>query len=70
MTPGLYAVYKLRALERLMDEGGFASLRVFGGDEALRGALAALCESAHRLFAENSETPLPLEPARSLLRRA
>ena len=69
MTPGLYTVYKLRALERLMDEGGFASLRVFGGDEALRGALAALCKSAHRLFAENSETPLPLEPARSLLRK-
>ena len=69
MTPGLYTVYKLRALERLMDEGGFASLRVFGGDEDLRDALARMCKSGHRLFAENSEAPVPLEPARSLLRK-
>lgn len=69
MTPGLYTVYKLRTLERLMDEGGFASLRVFGGDEDLRDALARMCKSGHRLFAENSEAPVPLEPARSLLRK-
>ena len=41
MTPGLYSVYKLRALERLLDEGGFAALRVFGGDVDLRAALGA-----------------------------
>ena len=69
MTPGLYTVYKLRALERLMDEGGFAALRVFGGDEDLRGALARMCKSGHRLFTECSEAPVPLEPARSLLRK-
>lgn len=69
MTPGLYTVYKLRALERLMDEGGFASLRVFGGDEGLRAALARMCKAGHRLFAESSEAPVPLEPARSLLRK-
>ncbi|MEA4991292.1 hypothetical protein SDC9_06697 [bioreactor metagenome] len=69
MTPGLYTVYKLRSLERLMDEGGFASLRVFGGDEDLRGALARMCKSGHRLFAECREAPVPLEPARSLLRK-
>ena len=69
MTPGLYTVYKLRSLERLMDEGGFASLRVFGGDEDMRSALARMCKSGHRLFAECSEAPVPLEPARSLLRK-
>lgn len=67
MTPGLYTVYKLRALERLMDEGGFASLRVFGGDDALRAALAGMCQAGHRLFAECSAAPAPLTPARSLL---
>ena len=69
MTPGLYTVYKLRALERLMDEGGFASLRVFGGDDALRRALAQMCRTGHRLYAQSCDAPTPPAPAKSLLRR-
>ena len=69
MTPGLYTVYKLRALERLMDEGGFAALRVFGGDADLRGTLARMCQAGHRQFAENSDIPTPPPPARGLLRK-
>lgn len=69
MTPGLYTVYKLRAVERLMDEGGFAALRVFGGDADLRGALASMCRTGHRQFTENCDTPTLPAPAKSLLRK-
>ena len=69
MTPGLYTVYKLRAVERLMDEGGFAALRVFGGDADLRGALASMCHAGHRQYAENCEAPTPPAPAKGLLRK-
>ena len=69
MTPGLYTVYKLRALERLMDDGGFAALRVFGGDEPLRGVLARMCRKGHRLFALGGEAPTPPENRGSLLHR-
>lgn len=69
MTPGLYTVYKLRALERLMDEGGFASLRVFGGDDTLRRTLAQMCRTGHRLFTESCDTPTPPAPGKSLLRK-
>ena len=69
MTPGLYTVYKLRALERLMDEGGFAALRVFGGDDTLRNTLAQMCRTGHRLFTENCDTPTPPAPPKSLLRK-
>lgn len=69
MTPGLYTVYKLRAVERLMDEGGFAALRVFGGDADLRIALASMCRAGHRQFTENCDAPTPPAPAKSLLRK-
>ena len=69
MTPGLYTVYKLRAVERLMDEGGFAALRVFGGDADLRSALASMCHAGHRQFTENCDAPTPPAPAKSLLRK-
>ena len=69
MTPGLYTVYKLRALERLMDDGGFAALRVFGGDETLRGVLARMCRKGHRLFALGGEALTPPENRDSLLHR-
>jgi len=69
MTPGLYTVYKLRAVERLMDEGGFAALRVFGGDANLRAALAHMCRTGHRQFTENCDAPTPPVPAKSLLRK-
>ena len=41
MTPGLYEVYKLRALERFMDAKGVTSLRLNGGDARLRRVLEA-----------------------------
>ena len=69
MTPGLYTVYKLRAVERLLDEGGFAALRVFGGDADLRAALAHMCSFGHRQFTENCNAPTPLAPPKSLLRK-
>lgn len=69
MTPGLYMVYKLRALERLMDEGGFTVLRLCGGDALLRHALAEFCAASGRLFVEFHEPGARLKPAQSLLRR-
>lgn len=67
--PSLYTVYKLRAVERLMDEGGFAALRVFGGDANLRATLANMCGAGHRQFTENCDAPIPPAPAKSLLRK-
>ncbi|MDD4701792.1 MAG: hypothetical protein PHI96_06180 [Desulfovibrio sp.] len=69
MTPGLYAVYKLRALERYMDEEDFSALRLFGGDEMLRDVLAGMCASSGRDFSEEHGVPAPLEPPVSFLRR-
>ncbi len=67
MTPALYTVYKLRALERLMDAEACSSLRVHGGDGALRRALRLLCASSHRVFSEEDET-IPSRPSDSKLR--
>ena len=47
MTPNLYTIYKLRALERLMDEEGFTALRLCGGDATLRHTLADFCAANH-----------------------
>ena len=69
MTPGLYAVYKLRALERFMDEENITALHLFGGDETLRGVLAAMCESSGRDFSEEHDVPAPLERPVPLLWR-
>ena len=43
MTPGLYTVYKLRALERFMDQEDISALLLSGGDDTLREALAEIC---------------------------
>ena len=48
MTPNLYTIYKLRALERLMDEEAFTALRLCGGDATLRHTLADFCALAGR----------------------
>ena len=69
MTPNLYTIYKLRALERLMDEEGFTALRLCGGDATLRHTLADFCAVSGRLFVECHEPGLRLKPAQSLLRR-
>ena len=69
MTPNLYTIYKLRALERLMDEEGFTALRLCGGDAALRHTLADFCAVSGRLFVECHEPGLRLKPAQSLPRR-
>lgn len=52
MTPLLHDIYKLRALELLLDEGGFTALRLVGGDERLCGTLLALCQATGRQFAD------------------
>lgn len=69
MTPNLYAVYKLRALERLMDAEGFTVLRLCGGDALLRQTLAAFCAASGRLFVEFHEPGSGRKPAQSPLRR-
>ncbi len=69
MTPGLYAVYRLRALERLMDEENVTGLHLFGGDDTLRDVLAHMCASSGRDFSEEHGVPAPLEPPVSFVRR-
>lgn len=69
MTPGLYTVYKLRALERLMDEGRYTALRLCGGDAPLREVLAGMCAASGRTFIEQHESGVGLKPAMSLMRR-
>lgn len=69
MTPGLFTVYKLRALERLMDVEGCAVLRVRGGDARLRRCLAQLCRSRHRDFREEDAPSASGQAPRGLLRR-
>ncbi|MDE5878578.1 MAG: hypothetical protein K2G99_00870, partial [Desulfovibrio sp.] len=50
MTPNLYTIYKLRALERLMDAEKCSSLHLEGGDAALRATLAEFCAATGREF--------------------
>lgn len=50
MSPQLYPVYKLRALELLLAERGCTSLRLFGGDARLAKTLAAFCRRAGIAF--------------------
>lgn len=51
MTPDLYAIYRLRCLELLMDERDCQSLRLRGGSARLRATLAKLCAASGRVFA-------------------
>ncbi|MBQ9406688.1 MAG: hypothetical protein IJU37_08165 [Desulfovibrio sp.] len=68
MVPGLYEVYKLRALERLLDAEGCSVLRVSGGDARLRTALLRWCTASHRVFVEE-DAPRPRPHGQNLLRR-
>lgn len=69
MTPGLYTVYKLRALERFMDQEGISALCLSGGDDTLREVLADMCHASGRTFSLEQGAPAPLEPPTPLLRR-
>ncbi|MGE9985417.1 TIGR04326 family surface carbohydrate biosynthesis protein [Desulfovibrio sp. SGI.169] len=69
MTPGLHVIYKLRALERLMDEQGFTALRLCGGDGVLRRSLADFCAASGRPFVAFHEPGPRMARAQSLLRR-
>lgn len=70
MTPGLYEVYKLRALERFMDAKGVTSLRLNGGDARLRRVLEAFCRAGGRTFAAvGPDTDAALPVRQSLLQR-
>jgi hypothetical protein len=70
MTPGLYEVYKLRALERFMDARGVTALRCSGGDARLRRVLEALCAAGDRSFAAaGPETDAAFAARPGLLRR-
>ncbi|MDR2056493.1 MAG: hypothetical protein LBQ10_11610 [Desulfovibrio sp.] len=50
MTPGLYEIYLLRVLERLLDERGLRRVCLCGGDERLARGIAALCAASGRSF--------------------
>jgi surface carbohydrate biosynthesis protein (TIGR04326 family) len=50
MTPGLYEIYLLRVLERLLDERGLRRVCLYGGDESLARSIAALCAASGRAF--------------------
>lgn len=67
MSPHLYDIYRLRALERLLDAEGADALSVSGADPALRRALERFCRDAGLAFSSRDERPAP--PAPSLLRR-
>lgn len=73
MTPGLYPLYKLRALERFLDEQQVTSICLQGGDARLRRTLEHLCASSSREFSirELSEgdpiqSPKPFDLVRRL----
>ena len=51
MTPNLYAIYKLRCLERLLDAEGCTAVDLHGGDADLRATLARFCAATGRQFA-------------------
>ncbi|MDR3358879.1 MAG: hypothetical protein LBN96_08540 [Desulfovibrio sp.] len=50
MTPGLYEIYLLRVLERLLDARGLRRVCLCGGDERLARGVAALCAASGRSF--------------------
>ncbi|GHU91331.1 TIGR04326 family surface carbohydrate biosynthesis protein [Candidatus Desulfovibrio trichonymphae] len=60
MTPGLYTIYRLRVLERLMDAREVTALRLRGGNRRLARSLAAMCAASGRTFAqENTDDMRP-----------
>lgn len=50
VTPALYPALKLRALERMVEEGGYDALCLRGGDAPLNEALEAFCFASGRAF--------------------
>ena len=67
VTPELYDVYRLRALEMVMTEKGFDSLVTEGLSPACNAALEHMCQARGWAFAKSREvTP---EPPASRLRR-
>lgn len=69
MSPHLYEVYKLRALEKLLDEGKYTILRLSGGDALLRHTLANYCRATGRMFVEFHDPNQPPTREKSRLRR-
>ena len=69
MSPHLYEVYKLRALEKLLDEGKYTILRLSGGDALLRHTLANYCRATGRMFVEFHDPNQPPAREKSRLRR-
>ena len=67
MTPQLYTIYKLRALEKLLDAHGVTELHIHGGDARLRRCLAALCAATGRSFCPHGPATQP--PRQRLVRR-
>ncbi len=50
MTPSLYPIYKLRALELWLADKDAREIRLIGGDERLRRALSQFCLLTNRTF--------------------
>lgn len=50
LSPELYPLYKLRCVERLLDETAASSLALHGGTAALRASLQDLCAAKHIAF--------------------
>ncbi|MDR1777295.1 MAG: hypothetical protein LBR31_05645 [Desulfovibrio sp.] len=55
MTPGLYEIYLLRVLERLLEEHGVRQVCLRGGGKALAADVAALCAATGRAFRREGE---------------
>ena len=67
VTPELYDVYRLRALEMVMEERGAGGLVTDGLTPACNAALEAMCKARGWSFAKNNEAAP--EKAQSRLRR-
>ena len=50
MTPNLYTIYKLRALERFLEQEGCTQLTLKGGDKRLARTLEHFCSTSSRTF--------------------
>lgn len=48
MTPGLYTLYRLRALELLLESEKATDVRLIGGEPILQQSLRALCAASNR----------------------
>lgn len=58
LSPELYPLYKLRCVERLLDDISASSLVINGGNAVLRDSLRALCAAKHIAFThEGADDP-------------